>query len=1168
MASRKLKPILRKSILAFLLGGLLLSPIVAHASNELYDVRDFRFQVESIGEVAPDNTNSVIDVVSGAEVNIDMQFRLTLLKPPLQGQDDAIGEGDRLNISNNAISGNAIEREGQFDISPEIRGFYLWVVPRRVIETKCEIGLAGSGSFMDCSDANNVGRQDNIDQFIPGIPVIQDFTLDRFFVSEAVAQGGTFPIPEKVGTQIEIWAVVGIDIGGADPVMDGPSSKKFYLRVFETQEDLEAADPKAISSPPGVALNTKGPSALDFLLGSILSFVNIIVGALAAIVRWVVWALATLIVIPLLETTLSMDAKAIAGGPILEGWRFVRDIVNMFFILFLIVIGLGTMLRLESYNFRKLLVSLIMMALLVNFSLLIGRIIIEVADVAQFSFLPARVSVGGEGAEGISGVKFLYKQLSTVHITSIADGFGITADASGAIATTFTILFQLALELGVMLTFAALAVFMLIRTVALWILLVLSPLAFALAVLPATKSLSSKWWTNFIKYALFAPIIAFFLRLTLVFYQQGLGIATSWPLFNNTATAGSGPPEDLIQYVNNLGATPGGIDFGQALSLGMVYVMIIALMWAGLIAAKNMGIFGANAIVGLASKGLAAPFALGWKYPVKGMVGLVGRAYSGWVGRKIGEASKRGEKAARRAELLERKLARAKTPEARAKIQEMLEAARARQRQASIASGGWRAASLLNPKVLKEAWAKRRAEKELRDYGPAIGHMQDTFNRIIPTEWAKIGRFKEGEFGKKTYHGLVAERAVVSQEAEELLKGVRTREDAAQILMNALKSGDKDEIFAALKVLQHGNWQDDHMNITGKKFSQIRYLNEITEQMKAKGISEEEITTILDDLKETAEQTGRARAYGYTTMDKDGAVRAANDFSYYEQLKAPELSNELQEIGERFKLAAEESGDKDFVQASEMFLRAGNRAAAGEKFEDILKTEKYGEKDNQTLAFALTERRFMDEANIKFRRGEAVTHAKAQEAALYVDQDPETGWDSEQHLLGKLHAHEQPPNIVESVTARLHQSQARLMEGLGGFRDDFNGKWSLPDLDIAYKTDVEITADAAGDAKKADLLKGQRAKHRVNLQKIINIRGLNKKFFDAVATSKRVFVKEERERFAKQFNFLADPTSKSTNPEVQSLIKEVSKIAVDHKWEKVTVPKPGPEESREEPVIP
>ncbi|MDP3741570.1 MAG: hypothetical protein Q8R08_04595 [bacterium] len=349
--------------------------------------------------------------------------------------------------------------------------------------------------------------------------------------------------------------------------------------------------------PPLEQAKAEKTSTLDSIGGALISIVNIVLGVITALVRWIVYGLG-LIFVGLLETALSIKAADISDF-IFIAWTAVRDLVNMLFIIVLIIIGFGTMLRIESYNYKKLLVNLIIMAMLVNFSLVIGRIIIQLADVAQFTFLPA------EGADGIEGVRDVYKNLLSTHITNILDGFramrDTTADASSA---TFTLIFQLIFELAVVLTFGALAIFMLIRTVALWILLILSPFAYALAILPTTAGIARQWWQNFIKYVLFAPIIAFFLRLTYTIYRDALKIFPSSSIFSSTSQM------DFLDYLAQSGSGDPTRDF---FTMAIIFIIVLAFLWAGMIITRQMGIFGAGAIVGLAERGLKAPLALGWK---------------------------------------------------------------------------------------------------------------------------------------------------------------------------------------------------------------------------------------------------------------------------------------------------------------------------------------------------------------------------------------------------------------------------------------------------------------------------------------------------------------------------------------------------------------------------
>src|SRR3989344_2292236 len=259
----------------------------------------------------------------------------------------------------------------------------------------------------------------------------------------------------------------------------------------------------------------------------------------------------------------------------------------MFFILVLIVIGFATILRIEAYNYRRLLVWLILiLALLVNFSMVIARIILDITTVVQFSFLPV-----GDTAVQINN---LYQKLigeSTWQMANAVNSFSSTA----TLGATISILFEFTLELGVVVTFAAMAILMLIRLIALWILIILSPFAYALNILPATTGYARQWWSTFIKYALFAPIMAFFLRLAFYIHENALAFTG----------AGAG---GFTAYLQGLDALPNGPDFQTIIRLGLVYILILAFMWAGLVVTRQMGIFGANAIVGLAERGLKAPY--------------------------------------------------------------------------------------------------------------------------------------------------------------------------------------------------------------------------------------------------------------------------------------------------------------------------------------------------------------------------------------------------------------------------------------------------------------------------------------------------------------------------------------------------------------------------------
>ena len=70
-----------------------------------------------------------------------------------------------------------------------------------------------------------------------------------------------------------------------------------------------------------------------------------------------------------------------------EGWKIVRDLTNVFFVLVLLIIAFATILRIETYGMKALLPKLIIAALLINFSLVISYVFLDFAGVITNTFL-------------------------------------------------------------------------------------------------------------------------------------------------------------------------------------------------------------------------------------------------------------------------------------------------------------------------------------------------------------------------------------------------------------------------------------------------------------------------------------------------------------------------------------------------------------------------------------------------------------------------------------------------------------------------------------------------------------------------------------------------------------------------------------------------------------
>ena len=199
------------------------------------------------------------------------------------------------------------------------------------------------------------------------------------------------------------------------------------------------------------------------------------------------------------------------GNPFVQtGWAVVRDITNWFFIVFLLVSAIATILNIpENYNARRILPKLIIVALLVNFSLFFTGFAVNVSQGITSIFV---TQLAGQYDD--IGQAFL----NGLQITSISGSdfnifdnlFQKLSDSMESIAQGLVAIFLL---LFVAYVFARLALALLYRIVQLWILMILSPLAFLAAILPATETYWNKWLHDFTRWTVFAPIAVFFIWL-------------------------------------------------------------------------------------------------------------------------------------------------------------------------------------------------------------------------------------------------------------------------------------------------------------------------------------------------------------------------------------------------------------------------------------------------------------------------------------------------------------------------------------------------------------------------------------------------------------------------------------------------------------------------------
>lgn len=268
------------------------------------------------------------------------------------------------------------------------------------------------------------------------------------------------------------------------------------------------------------------------------------------------------------------------------GWGIIRDVSNMFFIVALLIIAAGTILRLENYRYNRLLVRVVIMAFLVNFSKLIALFFIQSAQVIMLTFVSSYKDALFGNFASMLGLDKVLQFAATQH--------GVET----TLAILMTLLAGLAFMVVAMVVILAICVILVVRVVALWVLVMLSPLAYTLRTIPNTAKYASTWWSEFGKYVVAGPVLAFFLWLSLavVIKNNGNVLQVDQQFANTVTKLNSSLPPEANPFDSNLLSFEGVISFMIGivfLIMGLNYAMKsggAAGQWAGKVATTGFGV--------------------------------------------------------------------------------------------------------------------------------------------------------------------------------------------------------------------------------------------------------------------------------------------------------------------------------------------------------------------------------------------------------------------------------------------------------------------------------------------------------------------------------------------------------------------------------------------------
>lgn len=191
-------------------------------------------------------------------------------------------------------------------------------------------------------------------------------------------------------------------------------------------------------------------------------------------------------------------------------WTIIRNFVNLFFILILIIMAFGTIFSIQKYTWKKMLAPFLIAALLINFSFVIGMYIIQISNGLSSVFLKQMSTVSIVQKDGISGI-FMEGTKAAEAATPVDKTGGLLI--AGVFSFIFLVIFFLAM--------LAAAIFTLVRVFILWFLLIISPIAWFGYALPNLKSQTwSAWWKHFLCWCFWLPYFLFFLMFAVIFIVQ------------------------------------------------------------------------------------------------------------------------------------------------------------------------------------------------------------------------------------------------------------------------------------------------------------------------------------------------------------------------------------------------------------------------------------------------------------------------------------------------------------------------------------------------------------------------------------------------------------------------------------------------------------------------
>ncbi len=254
---------------------------------------------------------------------------------------------------------------------------------------------------------------------------------------------------------------------------------------------------------------------------------------------------------------------------VVEGWKLVRDFCNIFFIFVLLYIAFSTILGLGHSKPKEMIINVVIIGLLINFSLFAAQVIVDTSNILARVFynsdsikvtrgfancvttsdpscsiaqdlVPSSVTATGPNGEIplseaiVSKVNPQELIINSRRVSDIKDkvnNSSFTTSSGGSVgAGAFILITLLAVVVNIVgiIVFFSVGMIFVSRVIGIWLSMVLAPLAFFSYMVPQMQSIAmigwKKWWPELISMAFLAPIFIFFMYLIIKFLEVGFNI--------------------------------------------------------------------------------------------------------------------------------------------------------------------------------------------------------------------------------------------------------------------------------------------------------------------------------------------------------------------------------------------------------------------------------------------------------------------------------------------------------------------------------------------------------------------------------------------------------------------------------------------------------------------